>query len=465
MTGPNERIKKIVAVALLIILSSALRIYKINQGLWYDEITTLLNFVRLPWLKIIMSLPLPNNHLLFTLLAKLSIVWLGEKEWTLRLPSLIIGSLTPPLAYWVLRKKTGELTAFLTGTFLALSFWPVWFSQDARGYAGQILFTLLSQVFFLDWIEARARRGLIIYWLSSMLAVGFHLYSAFVIAAQIGFGFFAYARNRNKNRLMILAAATVSLVLSLLIYLPGAPDLIGYLPKEGHDVAGRWLDLNFVKELIGLFSSTHILVLGLGLGIAALFGLYRLFRKWPEFCSLYLLSALLLVLFTLVMQVFIYARFLAFMVPFFYLCLAEAVSALKFSRLARTVLTVLVAVALAVSLGRYYRLGKQGLKDAAQYLEAQYPLAPVVSLGLARNEFLYYCPQAQPVFGQVAQPPQVFLGKMVVASHPWSWAPWNEKMLERNCRREKVWPSAGYDENEVFLYNCLGQGGENGPAK
>jgi len=454
---------------ILLILSFGLRIFRINQGLWYDEIITLTKFVRLPWNQIITSLPLPNNHILYSLLAKISVNIFGESEWSVRLPSLVIGGFTPAIAYLVLRRRVNEFSAFLTGLFLALSCWPVWFSQDARGYSGQILFTLLSQFFFLDWMGNKKSSTLILYLLSSALSVYFHLYSAFIIMAQIGFGFGQWAGNRKTTQPTVFIVPILGLILSSLPYLPGAMGLIYYLGKEGHDLGGRWLDLNLLKDLAGFFSGAHILPVGIALWAMALFGIRRLFKKRPEICWLYFLSAALLVAATLGLRIFIYARFFSFMIPFFYLSLAigvdEIVAGWKKSRarsLARFCLAGLICIVLGISLLRYYRLGKQGLKDAAGYVEARYPLAEVISLGLARNEFLYYCADARPVYGQVPLLPGEVMGKMVVASHPWSWAPYNQKMLLQFCRLEKIWTSAGYQENAVYLYNCLQKGPPGG---
>ncbi len=466
MTGKKRR-----GILFLILLfgSLALRIYRLNQGLWYDEIITLTMFVHKPWLSIIGSLPLPNNHILYSLLAKISVILFGESEWAIRLPSLIIGGLTPPIAYLVLRKRVGEAAAALTGLFLSLSCWMVWFSQDARGYSGQILFSLLSQVWFLDWRDQRKKSLLILYLISSALAVYFHLYSAFLIAAQILFGFFQWAKDRKQNQPVIFILPVLALFLSSLLYLPGGLDLIGYLSKEGHDLGGRWLDVNLLRDLAGFFSGARPLPLAIILCALAGFGIYRLLKKWPEIAWLYFLSASLLVTATLMLRIFVYARFFSILIPFFYLGLAigveEIFSGLAKSRvksLARICLAGLICVALSLSLLRYYRLGKQGLKPAAEYLESNYPLSPVISLGLARNEFRYYCAYARPVYGQVPLNPDQVAGTVVVASHPWSWAPYNQKMLDRFCKLEKLWPSAGYRENEVYLYNCLSKGSRGG---
>ena len=463
----KQKIHSRILFSFLVLVSFALRIYRLNQGLWYDEILTLEKFLRLPWNEIIISLPLPNNHILYSLLARLCIVVFGEKEWSVRLPSFMIGGFTPAIAYLVLRKRFSEFSAFFSGLFLALNFWMVWFSQDARGYSGMVLFTLLSQIFFLKWMEQRKARTAMYYLVCSVFACWFHLYSVFVILAQAAFGFFKWLWQRRAQSALIFLLPMLSLFFASLLYVPGALDLFSYIGKEGRDLGGRWLDLNFLQEVFKLCAGSHLLWTALVCFSLAVLGFSRIYKDASEIFWIYLLSVVLLIVFTATLRVFIYARFLAFLIPVFALALALGIEGfshalfsanIRLKRLAIGFLLIAVSLSLLISLNRYYRLGKQGLKDAAMYIQANYPLARVISLGLARNEFLHYYPRAQPVYGQVQLDPSDISGKLVVASHPWSWAPWNQGMLERFCKKEMVWESAGYDENVVYLYNCLKSG-------
>ena len=62
-----------VALSVLTMLALALRLWHLNTDLWFDELLTLLNFVRLPLGDIVTSLPDQNNHLLFSVLSNFSV--------------------------------------------------------------------------------------------------------------------------------------------------------------------------------------------------------------------------------------------------------------------------------------------------------------------------------------------------------------------------------------------------------
>src|SRR3990167_2080251 len=73
-------------LGLLLTMSLILRIIKLNQGMWYDEVVTLVHFVRPPLGEIITNYSVQNQHFLYSILAHLSILIFGESIWALRLP-------------------------------------------------------------------------------------------------------------------------------------------------------------------------------------------------------------------------------------------------------------------------------------------------------------------------------------------------------------------------------------------
>ncbi len=453
----------------LLAVSLALRIYKINQGLWYDEISTAISFTHLPWLKIISSPWYPNNHPLFTLLAKLSVSLFGEKEWTLRLPSLIAGSLTPPVLYGLTRKKIGEAPAFLAGLFLSLSYWSIWFSQDARGYAGLILFSLLSQIYYLRWLENRTGRTALVYTACSAAACYFHLYGIFVISSQMLLGFFQWVSNRKKPGPVIFVLPGLSLALGWLIYLPGISGLIAYSAAHGHKVGERWMNAYFLKDLLNLFSGSQYFSWEILLLVMFIAGLVRLAKAWPKLAALYVSALLMVMLFSILIHFYLYVRFVSFFQPMFYLALAmcfeplaNMIAGKSRSFLLKSMSLILPAAligsVLALGATRYYRLGKQGFKDAAQYIEKNHPAARVVSLGVINTVWSYYYPLAEPLTGKEPFSPETVRDKLLVCSFPDSWKTWppqNRRIIRNMCRVEKVWPSAGYEENIVYLLNCF----------
>ena len=93
----------------VLLVSLAVRLPHLGQSLWYDEMTTLGQYVLQPWSKILAANTgeyVPNNHVLHTILAKL--VYSGAippNEALLRLPALLAGLLVPLALAWPLRKK------------------------------------------------------------------------------------------------------------------------------------------------------------------------------------------------------------------------------------------------------------------------------------------------------------------------------------------------------------------------
>ena len=61
-----------IALAGILVVAAAARFYRLDTSLWYDEIETLLNFVRLPTRELIQSLK-SNNHMFYSLQAQAAI--------------------------------------------------------------------------------------------------------------------------------------------------------------------------------------------------------------------------------------------------------------------------------------------------------------------------------------------------------------------------------------------------------
>src|SRR6266567_3613254 len=105
-------VREVLIAAAIIILALLLRAAPLAQSLWYDEMVTLVNFVGQPWSSIVKGEYSPNNHILFTLLAKLVTPESGaiaDITILLRLPSLIAGSFVPIALAWPLRRCCPKL--------------------------------------------------------------------------------------------------------------------------------------------------------------------------------------------------------------------------------------------------------------------------------------------------------------------------------------------------------------------
>jgi hypothetical protein len=141
-------------LGLLIVVASAVRALRLDSGLWYDEIVTLVEFVRLTPGELMTSYTSTNNHILFSLLAHFSVGSFGEHAWALRLPAAGLGVASLAALWWMAHELAPAREARLASWLVALSYHHVWFSQNARGYTGIFLFSWLGTALYL-----RARRS------------------------------------------------------------------------------------------------------------------------------------------------------------------------------------------------------------------------------------------------------------------------------------------------------------------
>lgn len=175
-----------VLVAVLALTGLALRLPGLNQGLWIDEILTLVKFVRLPASEIINQSGSLNNHVLYSLSAHYFTTWFGESAWTLRLPALLFGVATIPALYYLGRQVASRQEAFLATLFLTLNYHHVWFSQNARGYTGLALGAVLATILFIRLLtNSNPRTRLIIgYAVVAGLSTWVHLAGSLVVLAH-----------------------------------------------------------------------------------------------------------------------------------------------------------------------------------------------------------------------------------------------------------------------------------------
>lgn len=458
----NQNQKKWLSITTLFMLACAIRIFKLNMGFWRDEVVTLTEFVPLPWLEIIKTVPYPNNHLFYTLLCKLSILTFGEKEWSARLPAMIFGALTPPTLYLVLRKRFSQLVSFGAGLFLAIHYWAVWFSQDARGYSGLIFLSLLSTWLFLEFIEQAQWKQAFAYVLTAGISVYFHLYGLFIIFGQFLWLFILCLRRRAKIRLLLLPLGAV--FLGGIIYLPAADQLYQYAITYGTHIKNRELDLIFLKKFLLSLTGSFNGRISLLLGLSALPGFYLAIKKCPSGIAIYLLSAFLVLISTGLARVFIYPRFLSYLLPIFSLSLAQSLELIVqktsalfkspfFSFLLTFFLASIFCFCLISGLITYFQTGKSEAKKVAEYLKATYPNRELVILGSVSLSFSYYYPNLKKLSGQEPISSEELKGKLVGIFGAKPDDP-RVKIIAQSCRYETSFIGSEFRTNFFSFFIC-----------
>jgi hypothetical protein len=175
------------AIALLLAILAAafaLRLYKLDLGLWYDEVLTYVFYARMPFGEIVTTYHNENQHFIFTLAAHACFLIFGEGAWALRFPAVMFGVASLWALYLVARQVGSTREALFAAAVFGFSYHHVWFSQNARGYSGLLFWTL-----FTSWLLLRAlRENRPLLWLayavSASLGVYTHITMLFVIAGQ-----------------------------------------------------------------------------------------------------------------------------------------------------------------------------------------------------------------------------------------------------------------------------------------
>jgi hypothetical protein len=171
-------------LAALTALAAILRGVALDQQLWYDEITTLVEFVRRPLGEIVTTYTSQNQHMLYSLLARISVRAFGEHAWSLRLPAAVFGVLTVPALYFTARLAATRREALLACALLTVSYHHVWFSQNARGYTGLAFWTLGTTYCFLRGSRAGGWKWWLLFGAATALGLYTHLTMGFITAAQ-----------------------------------------------------------------------------------------------------------------------------------------------------------------------------------------------------------------------------------------------------------------------------------------
>src|SRR5258705_12671222 len=119
----------------MLIVALAYRLSPMSRGLGQDELYTAVNFVEAgPIWTTIFSNSAFNNHIGYSVMARISEKLFGHSEWSLRLPALLLG-LASLWGFWLLSEPMLKNSGATIGA-MVLAFSPphvIW-SVEARGY-------------------------------------------------------------------------------------------------------------------------------------------------------------------------------------------------------------------------------------------------------------------------------------------------------------------------------------------
>jgi mannosyltransferase len=397
------------AVAALTVVGAILRVPGLDSGLWFDEIVTLIESVRLPVRTIVTAFPGYNNHPLYSLLAHGTVSAFGEQAWSLRLPAFAFGVISIPLLYLCAVAVTTRTEALLATLLLVVSYHHVWFSQNARGYTALLCFTLAATWLLVRLIE-RPRAGLAVAY-GLFVALGFytHLTMGFVAVVHASvWGTRAWSESASATRRLqfrtLFLAIAVAGVLSALMYLPMARQIYTLLsgPRPATSVVAtpKWAALEALRGLRVGFGTVGVLA---ALGLFAV-GALSYARKRPVAAALFVLPGVVTALVMLAGRLTLRPRFFFSFLGFGLLILVRGAiecgrgqrdgAFSQYRGIIGRALVGLIAAISIVSLGANYRYPKQDYGAALEFIERNRLSSDVVvTAGLASYPYTRYYQQ------------------------------------------------------------------------
>jgi len=382
---------------LLLLLGLAIRMPRLSESLWYDEIVGLSFAGREP-VQIVSTLHDPANHILHSLLVHVSLHAPCSLEWSTRLPALLASLLTISIMMRLARPfglvtmtAAGALTAFLPVMVLE--------GAEARGYSMMICSAAWSTLLLRAAMRTRQPLIWCAYAIVTALGIWAHLMTVWIsIGHAIALTIMLIAQRNWRALTAVHITIMLSAVLTLTLYAPSIGDL---LQSKRDAIFAQRAETPTLFGVEGL----HMLLQAGGIWHRAfawpfialtMAGLAIALRDPVRRTTIVLLWAGLpvMLLVTLVLDVWIYARFALFMMPGVILAMALAVDAVT-RRLVgtapasrRTTIACLAAVGIALipaGLDRR-RPPKQPLRDAVALVQRESTTTPdVLVIGLAHR--------------------------------------------------------------------------------
>lgn len=388
--------KKKMILLLLFIIGTFLRIYHLGfQSMWGDEIGLAIIAQKdiLTILKTYDTNP-PLSFLITHFFMKIS-----NSDFVLRLPAAIFGISSIYVIYTLAKsffnKNVGLLSAFL----LTISVYHINYSQDIKGYAGFLFFSLVSLYFLLKLIENPSKRFLMGFILVNILNLYTHYFAIFVITIEIiiFIVFILDKRNSNNFKKLILFFFINILIIGI-FFIPilqgfkGAiTEVIGVKPN---------FNLGFFKNLICRYGAGN----GINFFIYSIFfiiGLISMYLKDRKqlFIFIIWLAFPFIALSFMNLKHFFHIRYLIFTFPVFLIIIAKGISAvaeIKILRKYQILYMVIPVIFLMINLKPlklYYGMNAKygNWKGIAEYINKNSNENPVIVVESSENlKFVLY---------------------------------------------------------------------------
>ena len=235
-----------VGLILTIFIGILLRGFYIDQPMRFDESFTFLNYVNKNWGQVF-NYTAPNNHILNTILIKLSTTVWGGHPFVIRLPALIFGISSIPLIYLICRNLGSK--GYIAALILAVHPYLILFSTNARGYSAIVFFTLLF--IYISIIFTKNVNKKIIFILALIGSLGLLSLPIMLFplcGLTLWLVFLLLEDNQNVSQIIykfLFPYIVMGLIISIIFYSP-----VVWFTMQPHDSLIEALDMIFNNEFV-----------------------------------------------------------------------------------------------------------------------------------------------------------------------------------------------------------------------
>ena len=393
----------------VIIIGLLLRLTRVHESFWYDELAAWLEYGRFGPGAIVGNFFDPSNHVLHTLLSWCSITAFGESEAAFRLPALFasLGSIAGMCALG--RAVHSWKLGLIAAGVMTISPISLLESVDARAYSLVICFSTIATWLMLRNLQANQPLVWFLYGIVASLAVWAHLLAAFLI---VGHGLWllmlcvVIRENKRRSYIAGMIAVVLATAMSFTLYSPIFFDIIHLLSNQ--NIATVESDAQ--PTLFGE-EGWHLLLQlgGSWQWWAALPGLVlfcigvALAMRCEQLChatAFGLIGAFVYVGFVLITGTWVYARFALFALPGSLLLVAIAIEWLSshnhLGKFAAIVVSLILAGCYVSDF--FLKPPRQPIRDAVEFVamqkkDSQY----IAAIGLLHGVIRVY----EPMIGKI----------------------------------------------------------------
>lgn len=396
----------------LLILALVLRSISLGSDLWIDEVISLVKYIRLDYGALISSFDDDNQHMLFSLLSRISIGVFGENEASIRMPVMLFGVASIWATSHLVRYVFSAREALLVATILVISYHHIWFSQNARGYAILLFGTVLATELLLHGLETGKWKYWIGYAFTIAATTWVHLTAVFIALAHglVCIVIVLRANNFNHAYWRPFLALIFSAWITIHLYALVLPQLVEFFTQPGPEVST--INVHWKTPWWLISEASHQMGIDETLGYVGIlavvliggWGLFYCLKRNAIFTWLTLLPAILLGLTLLTLGRNLWPRM--FYAEFSLFVTIAVVGAIGIGQLLNRILkqtnriilltpVTLLIIAFVISTPKVYEHPKQDFKRARDFVKQQLIAGDaVVGIHMAGRVYnLLYAPE------------------------------------------------------------------------